>query len=54
MTSQLGPSGATAGLGLKADLMTLGKWIGGGIASGAFGGRRDIMEMFDAARGTRD
>ena len=25
MTSQLGPSGATAGLGLKADLMTLGK-----------------------------
>jgi glutamate-1-semialdehyde 2,1-aminomutase len=33
--------------------MTLGKWIGGGMNFGAFGGRRDIMEMFDPARGTK-
>jgi glutamate-1-semialdehyde 2,1-aminomutase len=51
MTSRLGPSGASATLGLKADLMTLGKWIGGGMTFGAFGGRRDIMEMYDPSRG---
>jgi glutamate-1-semialdehyde 2,1-aminomutase len=38
MTSRLGPSGGMAALGLKADLMTLGKWIGGGMTFGAFGG----------------
>ena len=53
MTSRLGPSVVTAALGLKADLMALGKWIGGGMTFGAFGGRRDIMEMFDPARGTK-
>lgn len=29
------------------DLTTLGKYIGGGISFGAFGGRKDIMELFD-------
>jgi glutamate-1-semialdehyde 2,1-aminomutase len=53
MVSRLGPSGITASLGLKADLMSLGKWIGGGMTFGAFGGRRDIMDMFDPARGTK-
>ncbi len=53
MTSRLGPSGYLETLGLKADLMTLGKWIGGGMSFGAFGGRRDIMEMFDPARSTK-
>jgi glutamate-1-semialdehyde 2,1-aminomutase len=38
MTSRLGPSGAMAALGLKADLMTLGKCMGGGMTFGAFGG----------------
>lgn len=51
MTSRLGPSGALATLGLKADLMSLGKWIGGGMTFGAFGGRREIMDMYDPARG---
>lgn len=32
---------------LKPDLTTLGKWIGGGMSFGAFGGRREIMQLFD-------
>jgi glutamate-1-semialdehyde 2,1-aminomutase len=31
-------------LGLSADLVTLGKVVGGGMPVGAYGGRRDIME----------
>ena len=31
--------------GIKPDLTTLGKIIGGGFPVGAYGGRRDIMEM---------
>ncbi|OGA65692.1 MAG: glutamate-1-semialdehyde-2,1-aminomutase, partial [Betaproteobacteria bacterium RIFCSPLOWO2_12_FULL_67_28] len=36
--------GAQARYGIKPDLTTLGKVIGGGLPVGAFGGRRDIME----------
>ena len=36
--------GAQAHYGIKPDLTTLGKVIGGGLPVGAFGGRRDIME----------
>jgi len=36
--------GAQALYGVKPDLTTLGKVIGGGMPVGAFGGRRDIME----------
>lgn len=35
--------GAQALYGIKPDLTTLGKVIGGGMPVGAFGGRRDIM-----------
>ncbi len=34
-------------LGIRPDLTALGKIIGGGFPIGAFGGREDIMEMFD-------
>jgi glutamate-1-semialdehyde 2,1-aminomutase len=37
--------GAQALYGVKPDLTTLGKIIGGGMPVGAFGGRRDIMEQ---------
>ncbi len=37
--------GAQALYGIKPDLTTLGKIIGGGMPVGAFGGRRDIMEQ---------
>ena len=36
--------GAQARFGIKPDLTTLGKVIGGGLPLGAVGGRRDIME----------
>lgn len=36
--------GAQQRFGIKPDLTTLGKVIGGGLPVGAFGGRRDIME----------
>jgi glutamate-1-semialdehyde 2,1-aminomutase len=36
--------GAQALYGIKPDLTTLGKIVGGGMPVGAFGGRRDIME----------
>ena len=37
--------GAQARYGVKPDLTTLGKVIGGGLPVGAVGGRREIMEM---------
>ncbi len=36
--------GAQAHYGVRPDLTTLGKVVGGGMPVGAFGGRRDIME----------
>jgi glutamate-1-semialdehyde 2,1-aminomutase len=36
--------GAQALYGVKPDITTLGKVIGGGMAVGAFGGRKDIMQ----------
>ena len=36
--------GAQAVYGVRPDLTTLGKIIGGGMPVGAFGGRRDVME----------
>jgi len=37
--------GAQAHFGVTPDLTTLGKVIGGGLPVGAYGGRRDIMEL---------
>lgn len=42
---RLAPGGAQEKLGVKADLVTYGKVIGGGMPVGAFGGRREIMEQ---------
>jgi glutamate-1-semialdehyde 2,1-aminomutase len=50
MTSRLLPNGLTARYGVVPDLKTFGKYIGGGMSFGAFGGQRDIMEQFDPAR----
>ena len=41
---RVGPKGAQGLFGIDADLVTLGKVIGGGMPVGAFGGRREIME----------
>ncbi|KAF2110105.1 pyridoxal phosphate-dependent transferase [Lophiotrema nucula] len=47
MTSRLAPGGIQELEGLKPDLTTLGKYLGGGITFGAFGGREDIMAIYD-------
>jgi glutamate-1-semialdehyde 2,1-aminomutase len=39
------PSGAQALYGVQPDITALGKVIGGGLPVGAYGGRRDIMEL---------
>ena len=41
--------GAQEVLGIEADLSTFGKIIGGGLPVGAFGGRKEIMEMIAPA-----
>ena len=50
MTSRLGHGGVQASPGVAPDLVTLGKWIGGGMSFGAFGGRADLMGRFDPTR----
>src|SRR6202044_1864566 len=40
---RLAPGGAQEKLGIKADLVTFGKVIGGGMPVGAFGGSKEIM-----------
>jgi len=47
MTSRLAPGGLASVLGLEPDLKSLGKYLGGGISFGAFGGRQDIMAVYD-------
>ena len=42
---RLGMGGAAAYYGVRPDLLTYGKIIGGGMPVGAFGGRADIMDM---------
>ncbi len=50
MTSRLAPGGLQSVHGVKPDLTTFGKYIGGGMSFGAFGGRGDIMDLFDPRR----
>jgi len=50
MTSRLAPGGLQGVHGIRPDLTTLGKYIGGGFSFGAFGGREDLMVRFDPAR----
>jgi glutamate-1-semialdehyde 2,1-aminomutase len=47
---RIGPNGAQGVFGVRPDLTTLGKIVGGGYPLAAFGGRADIMDQFDARR----
>jgi glutamate-1-semialdehyde 2,1-aminomutase len=47
---RVAPGGAQGRYGVRPDLTTLGKIIGGGYPLAAFGGRADVMELFDARR----
>jgi glutamate-1-semialdehyde 2,1-aminomutase len=50
MTSRLETGGMQHALGITPDLTTFGKYLGGGLAFGAFGGRADLMRLFDPSR----
>ena len=50
MTSRFGSGGAQKLYGLTPDLVTLGKYIGGGASFGAFGGKTSIMDLYDPAK----
>jgi glutamate-1-semialdehyde 2,1-aminomutase len=42
---RLGPGGAQERFGIRPDLTTLGKIIGGGMPIGAYGGRADLLDL---------
>jgi glutamate-1-semialdehyde 2,1-aminomutase len=50
-TFRMTPGGAQQWFQVTPDMTCLGKIIGGGLPVGAFGGRADIMEAFDATHG---
>lgn len=47
---RLGRAGAQGAFGVTPDLSTFGKIIGGGYPIGAFGGRADVMDVFNHLR----
>jgi glutamate-1-semialdehyde 2,1-aminomutase len=47
ITLRLAKGGYQEVLGVSPDLTTMGKVIGGGLPVGAFGGREDVMSLFD-------
>jgi glutamate-1-semialdehyde 2,1-aminomutase len=50
MTSRLAPGGLQQAHGILPDMTTLGKYVGGGMSVGAFGGKASLMEWFDPRR----
>lgn len=47
MTSRLAPGGLQAVYDVAPDMTTLGKYVGGGLSFGAFGGSTEVMRRFD-------
>jgi glutamate-1-semialdehyde 2,1-aminomutase len=50
-TARLGPAGVQGMLDVTPDFTTLGKFIAGGLPTGAFGGRAELMARFDPRHG---
>jgi glutamate-1-semialdehyde 2,1-aminomutase len=50
MTSRMSSGGMQQRLGLTPDMTTVGKYLGGGMSFGAFGGSEAIMSVFDPRR----
>jgi len=50
-TARLGAAGVQGMLDIKPDLTTIGKFIAGGLPTGAFGGRADLMARYDPRHG---
>jgi len=51
MTSRMSAGGAQQLLSITPDMTTLGKYLAGGLTIGAFGGRRELMSVFDPDTG---
>jgi glutamate-1-semialdehyde 2,1-aminomutase len=47
---RLAPGGAQSLYGIRPDLTTMGKIVGGGLPVGAFGGREDVLALTDPRR----
>jgi len=47
MTSRMSHGGLQKRLSITPDLTTLGKYIAGGMSFGAFGGKAEVMSLFD-------
>jgi glutamate-1-semialdehyde 2,1-aminomutase len=50
MTSRLSYGGRQEQLGILPDLTVIGKYFGGGLSFGAFGGKKELMQAFDPRR----
>ncbi len=50
MTARLGYHGLQGAYGVRADIVTLGKILGGGFPIGAFGASAEVMAMYDVRR----
>ncbi|MEB8389432.1 aminotransferase class III-fold pyridoxal phosphate-dependent enzyme [Rhodobacteraceae bacterium KMM 6894] len=50
MTSRLDYHGLHGVGGITPDLVTMGKYLGGGASFGCFGGRADLMDRFDPSK----
>ena len=50
---RVAPGGSQEYYGITPDMTALGKIIGGGLPVGAFGGRRDIMDLYDPTNGPK-
>lgn len=50
ITFRLAPGGLQEVHGIRPDLTSFGKIIGGGMPAGAFGGRADVMATYDPSR----
>ncbi|KAH8743760.1 pyridoxal phosphate-dependent transferase [Diaporthe sp. PMI_573] len=52
VTSRLDYHGMQGRLGVRPDMTTLGKYLGGGLPFGAFGGSAAVMAQFDRGSGS--
>ena len=50
MTSRISAGGAQQHYGVLPDMTAFGKYIGGGLTFGAFGGRAEILDLYDPRR----
>ncbi len=50
-SARVSPGGAQELLGVVPDMTALGKTVGGGTPAGAFGGRGELMSLFDPTGG---